>query len=88
MKSRVSEAYAAAEEEPRITVILHQIFTILSRAELEVRATKWPSLDNQQVDFVIDKFKSRASMIAEDMADTLKLELERLAGEYEDDASA
>ena len=68
----VAEAYrAAAEDTPAITVVLHHLFTILARAELEVRATNWKDIGNEHVDLVFDRFRKRTSIIGEDLADRL-----------------
>ena len=68
----VAEAYrAAAEDTPAITVVLHHLFTILARAELEVRATNWRDVDKEQVDLVFDRFRKRTSIIGEDLAERL-----------------
>lgn len=68
----VAEAYkAAAEDTPNITVVLHHLFTILARAELEVRATNWPDVGKDQVDLIFDRFRKRASTFGEDLAQRL-----------------
>lgn len=74
----VSEAYNAAEDDPRITLILHHLFTILARAELEVRATPWPDTSEGIIDTVLDRFRRKASAIAEDLAESFALELGKL----------
>jgi len=85
--SWISEAYAAAEEEPRITIILHQLFTILApRSELEILSMpSIPGMTRDQVKRIMDRFKSRASMIGEDLADALKRQMEEVSGESEDE---
>lgn len=68
----VAEAYrAAAENTPAITVVLHHLFTILARAELEVRATNWTDIEREQVDLIFDRFRKRTSIIGEDLAEHL-----------------
>ncbi len=76
--SWLAEAYAAAEASPKITTILHQIITVLARAELEVRSMTWPDVPTSTVDKVLERFRKKASMIGEDLADSLKLELSRI----------
>ena len=68
----ISDAYEAAEDEPRIQIILHQIFTILARAELEVRTMKWGDLTTDQIDSVFERFRRKASATGEDLAEDLK----------------
>ena len=77
LHSWVSTAYAAAEEDPRITLILHQMLTLLSRAELEVRSTNWPDLTQDATDKVLERFRKKVSIIGEDLADTLESELRK-----------
>lgn len=79
--SWVSEAYNAGEDDPRITLILHQLFTILARAELEVRAASWPDLAEGVADLVLERFRRKASAIAEDLAEALAIELGKLQDE-------
>lgn len=82
--SWISEAYAIAEDEPRITLILHQLFTILARAELEVRSTAWPDLPSNAAERVLQLFRRKASAIGEDLADTLAAQAEKLSESSED----
>lgn len=65
----VAEAYRASEDAPAITVVLHHLFTILARAELEVRATNWPDVSQKDVDKIFDRFRKRTSIIGEDLAE-------------------
>ena len=67
----VSEAYSAAEKEPNVTIILHHFFTILARAELEVRSTPWHDISTDHIDKVFDRFHKKASAIGEDLAEKL-----------------
>jgi len=67
-----AEAYAASEEQPGIAIVLHQLFTILARAELEVRSTNWKDITGDSVTKVLERFRRRASMIGEDLADQLQ----------------
>ena len=76
--SWLAEAYAAAEGDPKITIILHQIITVLARAELEVRSMTWPDVPSGTVDKVLERFRKKASMIGEDLADSLKMELAKI----------
>ena len=76
--SWLSEAYAAAEANPKITIILHQIITLLARAELEVRSTTWPDVPSSTVDKVLERFRKKASIIGEDLADSLRVELNKI----------
>ncbi len=76
--SWVKTAYAEAENEPRITIILHQLFTILARAELEVKTNEWDGLSSEVVEKVFDLFRRKASTIGEDLAETLEEELKGL----------
>ena len=71
----------AAEEDPRITVILHQMFTALARGELEVRTTPWKDVSVSTVDLVLERFRKKVSIIAEDLADSLATELANISGE-------
>ncbi len=78
--SWVKTAYAEAENEPRITIILHQLFTILAKAESEVRtnANEWDGLSSEVVEKVFDLFRHTASTIGENLAKTLEEELKGL----------
>jgi hypothetical protein len=73
--SWVAEAYAAAEDDPVITLILHQFLTILARAELEMRATPWREFPDGVVEKVMDRFRKKASAIAEDLAESLAAQI-------------
>ncbi len=79
--SWVTEASVAAETDAKITVILYQLFTILSRAELEVRTTQWNDVTTSVVEKVMDRFRKRASIIGEDLAESLAEELRKLSGD-------
>jgi hypothetical protein len=76
--SWVAEAYAAAETDPKITVVLHQVFTILARAELEVRTAPWPDMATDVITKVFERFRRKASAIGEDLAESLATELKKL----------
>ena len=78
----VAEAYKASEDSPDITIVLHHLFTILARAELEVRAMPDPSIRQEHVDKTFDRFRVRSSTIGEDLADHLAA---TLRGEMVDD---
>ena len=67
----VAEAYRASEQAQDITIVLHHLFTILARAELEVRSTRWPDVRQEHVDIIFDRFRKRTSMIGEDLAEHL-----------------
>jgi hypothetical protein len=75
--SWVAEAYAAAEADPKITVVLHQVFTILARAELEVRTAPWADLTPEVSTKVFERFRRKASAIGEDLAESLASELKK-----------
>ncbi len=66
--SWVAAAYAAAEAQPGVAIVLHQLFTILARAELEVRANNW-GVPEETVRKVMEIFRKRVSAIGEDMAE-------------------
>lgn len=85
LHSWISEAYALAENEPSITLILHQLFTILSRAELEVRSSQWRNIPPSTVDEIFKIFRRKVSTIGEDLADTLAAEASRINQDEEDD---
>ncbi len=83
--SWVKTAYAEAENEPRITIILHQLFTILARAELEVKTNEWEGLSPEISEKVFDLFRRKASAIGEDLAGTLEKELKKLSSVKEEE---
>jgi hypothetical protein len=76
----VAEVLAAAQDDPRITIILYQMLTILARAELEVRSTTWPDVKTDQVEKVLDRFRRKASTFGEDLAESLGAELQKISG--------
>lgn len=78
LHSWLATAYAAAENKPQITIILHQLVTILARAELEVRSTDWPDLPLNAADRVLERFRKKVSVIGEDLAESLANELAKL----------
>jgi hypothetical protein len=77
--SWVKTAYAEAEDEPRISIILHQLFTILARAELEVKTNEWDGLAPEISEKVFDLFRRKVGAIGEDLAETLEEELKNLS---------
>jgi len=79
--SWITEASLAAESDAKITVILYQLFTILSRAELEVRTIQWNDVSTSVVEKVMDRFRRRASIIGEDLAESLAEEFRKLSGD-------
>ena len=81
--SWVAEAYLAGEKEPGITVVLHHLFTILARAELEVRSTPYSDLSASVSDKVFDRFRKKASAIGEDLAEELEEALASDPEEYD-----
>ena len=83
--SWVAEAYLAADKEPGITVVLHHLFTILARAELEVRSTPWSDLSAGALDKLFDRFRKKASAIGEDLAEELEEALASDPGKYDSD---
>lgn len=70
--SWVLEAYDVASRHPSITVVLNHLFSVLGRAELDVRSRKWPNLTDEQVDRFFDTYRKRVAIVAEDLADQLK----------------
>ena len=81
--SWVAEAYVAAEKEPGITIVLHHLFTILARAELEVRSTPWPDLSPTVLDKLFDRFRKKTSAIGEDLAEELEAALANDPDKYD-----
>ena len=75
LHSWVAEAYNASEEEPSVAIVLHQLFTILARAELDVRSTDWPDLSDEVMKKVFDRYRKRVSTIGEDLAEHLEAAL-------------
>lgn len=69
--SWVAEAYSLAEDDPRVTLVLHHLFTILARAELEVRSTPWGDVSGEVIDKVFLRFRRKVSAIGEDLAEVL-----------------
>ncbi len=69
--SWIAQAYAMAEAEPQMTLVLHQLFTILARAELEVRSTPWRDVSGEVIDKVLLRFRRKVSAIGEDLAEAL-----------------
>ena len=85
--SWVLEAYDAASRHPTVTVVLNHLFSVLGRAELDVRSRNWPGLTAEQVDRFFDTFRKRVSIIAEDLADQLKDTLVDIGDEPEGGSS-
>lgn len=83
--SWVAEALAQADKDPRLMILLYQLFTILARADLEVRSTPWPDLNDGVADKVLERFRKKASAIGEDMAESLSLHLQSAAAESENE---
>ena len=73
--SWVSEAYQAAEEEPSVAIVLHHLFTILARAELDLRSRDWPGISDDQVKRIFERYRRLASSIGEDLAEQLEVAL-------------
>ena len=69
--SWVTQAYSMAEDDPRVTVVLHHLFTILARAELEVRSTPWGDISGDVIDKVLERFHRKVSAIGEDLSEAL-----------------
>ena len=81
--SWILEAYDAASRHPSVTVVLNHLFSVLGRAELDVRSRSWPNLSAEQVDRFFDTFRKRVAIIAEDLADQLKDTLFEIGDEPE-----
>jgi hypothetical protein len=77
----IATAYKAAETDGRITVLLHQLLTIIGRAELEVRS----NLPKEGGDNLFKQFRRCVSEIAERLADTLPEELDKFNAEPKDE---
>ncbi len=75
--SWVAKAYEASEKDARITLILHQLFYILARAELEVKSNDY-NISPSTVDKIFSIFRRKTSGLAEDLADSLDDELKEL----------
>ena len=71
LHSWITQAYTIAEDAPQVTLVLHQLFAILARAELEMRSTPWQDMSFDTVEKVLERFRRKASAIGEDLADTL-----------------
>lgn len=78
MNTWVLTAYTGAERNAALYVVLHQIFTILGRAEIEVRSSVWPNLPQNAAERVLETFRRKASSIAEDLAEPLDDMLRRI----------
>ena len=76
--SWIGEALQATEGKPEAAIILYQLLSIFSRAELEVRSTEWPGLPQKYVEKTFDMFRRKASTIGEDVADSLSEEITNL----------
>ena len=70
--SWVLEAYEVANRHPSVTVVLNHLFSVLGRAELDIRSRPWPNLTDDQVDRFFNTYRKRVAIIAEDLADQLK----------------
>ena len=73
--SWVSEAYRASEREPSVAIVLHQLFTILARAELDIRTAEWTDLNDDQIKKVFERYRRRVSTIGEEFAEHLETAL-------------
>ncbi|MDD9991264.1 MAG: ATP-binding protein [Rhodospirillales bacterium] len=69
--SWVAQAYSMADNDPKVTLVLHHLFTILARAELEVRSTPWNDVSGDVIDKVLSRFRRKVSAIGEDLAEAL-----------------
>ncbi len=69
----------ASKDDARITLLVNQLFTIIGRAELEVRTTHNGGISKDELDKVFKEFRRCASEIAERLADDLPKELAELA---------
>ncbi|CAA6825840.1 MAG: Unknown protein [uncultured Thiotrichaceae bacterium] len=76
--SWVADALQAAEGNPEAAIILYQLLAIISRSEMEVRATPWPNISPKIIDKVFDIFRRKVSTIGEDVADSLNEEITNL----------
>lgn len=86
MNTWVSTAYTCAEQNPALYVVLHQFFTILARAEIEVRSSAWPNLAQDAAERVLEIYRRKAANIAEDLAQPLEDMLRRInEGRIEDE---
>ncbi|HEV7345007.1 MAG TPA: ATP-binding protein [Devosia sp.] len=73
--SWASTAYAAAQNDQRLKVVLHQIFTMLARADLELRTSPVPQVSIVDVEKILDRYRKAVSRIAEEMADSFEAQL-------------
>jgi hypothetical protein len=79
-------AYASADQNPALYVVLHQFFTILARAEIEVRSNAWPNMPQDAAERVLEMYRRKAANIAEDLAQPLEDMLRRInEGRIEDE---
>ena len=85
--SWVLHAYDAATRHPSVIVVLNQLFSVLGRAELDVRSRTWPNQTPEQVDRFFDTYRKRVAMIAEDLSDQLKDTLVDIGDEPEVDTA-
>jgi len=83
--SWVTQAYLLAEDSPQVTLILHHLFAIICRAELEVRSTPWSDVKSDVVDKILERFRRKASAIGEDLADTLAEHVQSISENQEID---
>lgn len=86
MNTWVMTAYASADQDPSLYVVLHQFFTILARAEIEVRSNSWSNMPQDAAERVLEMFRRKAANIAEDLAQPLEDMLRRISeGRIEDE---
>lgn len=86
MNSWVMTAYASADQNPALYVVLHQFFTILARAEIEVRSSVWSNMPQGAAERVLEIYRRKAASIAEDLAQPLEDMLRRInEGRIEDE---
>lgn len=75
--SWIKAAYEEAEKAPQITIILHQIFTVLAKAELEIKRNQWEGIPSGMAEKVFDEFRNQASIYGEVFAKSLQKELRK-----------
>ncbi|MCO7199597.1 ATP-binding protein [Pseudoalteromonas sp. OANN1] len=84
--SWISEAIKGMDDNPHLSLVLYQMFAIMSRAELELRSTPYDDISSSVIERVFERFRKKASAISEDLSETLTADLAKIQnGSFSDE---
>lgn len=73
--SWIAEVINNTDSNPQLSLVVYQLIAVIARAELEIRTTPYDDISTAVLEKVFERFRRKASAIAEDLSEALERDL-------------